>query len=89
MSALLYKQFRLVCHPMTWVFAFFGVMLLIPAYPYTVAFFYVTLGLFFSFMQGREQRDTDFSALLPVRKRGLFAISDTLPTTRPLRPQPM
>ncbi len=69
MRALLYKQFRLVCHPMTWVFAFFGVMLLIPAYPYTVSFFYVTLGLFFSFMQGREQRDTDFSALLPVRKR--------------------
>lgn len=69
MGALLYKQFRLVCHPMTWVFAFFGVMLLIPAYPYTVVFFYVTLGLFFSFMQGREQRDTDFSALLPVRKR--------------------
>ena len=69
MRALLYKQFRLVCHPMTWVFAFFGSMLLIPAYPYTVAFFYVTLGLFFSFMQGREQRDTDFSALLPARKQ--------------------
>lgn len=73
MRALLYKQFRLVCHPMTWVFAFFGVMLLIPAYPYTVAFFYVTLGLFFSFMQGREQRDGDFSALLPIRKRDTVA----------------
>ena len=69
MRALLYKQFRLVCHPMTWLFAFFGIMLLIPAYPYSVDFFYVTLGLFFSFMQGREQRDTDFSALLPVRKQ--------------------
>lgn len=68
MSALLYKQFRLVAHPMSWVFACFGVMLLIPAYPYTVVFFYVTLGLFFSFMQGREQRDGDFSALLPIRK---------------------
>ena len=68
MSALLYKQFRLVCHPMSWVFAFFGVMLLIPAYPYTVVFFYATLGLFFTFMQGREQRDGDFSALLPIRK---------------------
>lgn len=73
MRALLYKQFRLVCHPMTWVFAFFGSMLLIPAYPYTLAFFYVTLGLFFSFMQGREQRDTDFSALLPVRKSDTVA----------------
>ena len=57
MKALLYKQFRLVCHPMTLVFCLFGAMLLIPSYPYTVAFFYVMLGLFFSFMQGREQRD--------------------------------
>ena len=29
MKALLYKQLRLVSHPMTFVFAFFGVMLLI------------------------------------------------------------
>lgn len=69
MKALLYKQFRLVCHPMTLFFPFFGVMLLIPSYPYTVAFFYVMLGLFFSFMNGREQRDIYFSAQLPIRKR--------------------
>ena len=69
MKALLYKQFRLVCHPMTLIFPCFGVMLLIPSYPYTVAFFYVMLGLFFSFMNGREQRDIYFSALLPIRKR--------------------
>ena len=69
MKALLYKQFRLVCHPMTLIFPFFGVMLLIPSYPYTVAFFYVMLGLFFSFMNGREQRDIYYSALLPIRKR--------------------
>jgi len=69
MRALLYKQFCLVCHPMTLIFPFFGVMLLIPSYPYTLAFFYVMLGLFFSFMNGREQRDIYFSALLPIRKR--------------------
>ena len=69
MKALLYKQFRLVCHPMTLIFPFFGVMLLIPSYPYTVAFFYVMLGLFFSFMNGREQKDIYYSALLPIRKR--------------------
>lgn len=69
MQALLYKQFRLVCHPMTPVFPFFGVMLLIPNYPYTVIFFYVMLGLFFTFVNGREQRDIYFSALLPIRKR--------------------
>ncbi len=68
MKALLSKQLRLTCHPMTLVFLLAGVFLLIPSYPYTVAFFYVTLGIFFMFMNGREQRDADFSAVLPVRK---------------------
>ena len=69
MKALLYKQFRLVCHPMTLIFSFFGVMLLIPSYPYTLVFFYVMLGLFFSFLNGREQKDIYYSALLSIRKR--------------------
>ena len=69
MKALLYKTFRLVCHPVTLVFLFFGVMLLIPSYPYTLAFFYVMLGLFFTFLNGREQKDIYYSALLPIRKR--------------------
>ncbi len=68
MKALLYKQLRLVAHPMTFVFLFVGVFFLIPSYPYTVAFFYVTLGLFFMFMNGREQRDAAYNAILPVRK---------------------
>lgn len=46
MTALLYKQLRLVCHPMTPVFCLFGIMVLIPNYPYTIIFFYVMLGLF-------------------------------------------
>ena len=50
MKTLLYKQLRLVCHPMTPLFCLFGVMVLIPNYPYTVIFFYVTLGLFFTFL---------------------------------------
>ena len=69
MNALLYKQFRLVCHPMTLIFCLFGVMVLIPNYPYTVIFFYVMLGLFFTFLNIREQKDIYYSALLPVPKR--------------------
>ena len=69
MKALLYKQFRLVCHPMTPIFCLFGVMVLIPNYPYTVIFFYVMLGLFFTFLNIREQKDIYYSALLPVPKR--------------------
>ena len=48
MKTLLYKQLRLVCHPMTPVFCLFGFMVIIPNYPYTVIFFYVMLGLFFT-----------------------------------------
>lgn len=69
MKALLYKQFRLVCHPMTIIFCLFGIMVLIPNYPYTVIFFYVMLGLFFTFLNIREQKDIYYSALLPVPKR--------------------
>ena len=69
MKTLLYKQIRLACHPMTPVFCLSGIMLLIPNYPYSVAFFYVTLGLFFTFLNMREQKDIYYSALLPLRKR--------------------
>jgi len=69
MTALLSKQLRLNCHPMTLVFLLAGVFFLIPNYPYTVSFFYVTLGVFFMFMNAREQRDADYAAILPVRKR--------------------
>ena len=69
MKALLYKQLRLTCHPMTLVFLLSGIFLLIPNYPYTVGSFYVTLGIFFMFMNAREQRDADYCAVLPVGKR--------------------
>ena len=75
MKALFYKQLKLVCHPMTLIFPLFGVMLLIPSYPYTVAFFYTTLGIFFMMQNGREQRDMDFSALLPIRKRDTVKVT--------------
>ncbi|MCQ2450878.1 MAG: ABC-2 transporter permease [Clostridia bacterium] len=73
MKALLYKQIRLVAHPMTFVFAFFGVMFLIPGYFYSVIFFYSTLGLFFMFLNAREQRDNDFSSLLPIKKADIVS----------------
>lgn len=69
MRTLLYKQLRLVCHPMTPVFCMFGVMLMIPNYPLTVVWFYVMLGLFFTFLNMREQKDIYYSAILPIRKR--------------------
>ena len=69
MKTLLYKQLRLVCHPMTPIFCLFGIMVIIPNYPYTVIFFYVMLGIFFTFLNIREQKDLYYTALLPVPKR--------------------
>lgn len=63
------KDLRLAAHPMMYVFALFGVMLLIPSYPYTVAFFYGLLGIFFTFLNGRENKDIYYCAVLPVTKR--------------------
>ena len=64
MKTLLYKQLRLVCHPMTPVFCLFGFMVIIPNYPYTVIFFYVMLGLFFTFLNMREQKGNPRLTLL-------------------------
>ena len=63
------KDLRLAAHPMMYVFALFGVMLLIPSYPYTVVFFYGLLGIFFTFLNGRENKDVYYCAVLPVTKR--------------------
>ena len=44
-------------------------MLIIPNYPYTVVFFYGLLGIFFTFLNGRENKDVYYCAVLPVTKR--------------------
>ncbi|HOO61501.1 MAG TPA: ABC-2 transporter permease [Bacillota bacterium] len=66
---LLYKELRLATHPTQFLFLSFGLMLLIPAYPYYVAFFYITLSQFFVTTIGRENNDVSFTAMLPVAKR--------------------
>ena len=71
MSELLYKELRLAAHPSLYVFMCMGALLLIPAYPYSVVFFFGCLGLFQSFMFGRETRDVFYTALLPRPKRDI------------------
>lgn len=46
-------------------------MLLIPGYPYFVAFIYTCLSVFFIFLQGRENRDILFTVSPPVSKRDI------------------
>lgn len=70
-AQILYKELRLVLHPAALLFVLFGAMLLIPSYPYYVAIFYGTLGVFFCFMNARENRDVYYSAVLPASKRAM------------------
>lgn len=69
MKDLLYKELKLAIHPTSYIFLAMGAMLLIPAYPYFVAFFYTCLAIFFMFIQGGENKDIFFTTLLPVQKR--------------------
>ena len=69
MFDLLRKELCLAVHPSLYVFVFLGALVLVPAYPYGVVFFFAMLGIFQSMMYARETRDIYFTALLPVRKR--------------------
>lgn len=68
MNNLLQKEFKLSLHPTSYLFLPLAAMLLIPSYPYYVAFFYQTLGIFFIFLNGNTNNDLFFTTLLPIRK---------------------
>ena len=68
MCKLLQKELRLAAHPTLYIFMCMGALLLIPAYPYGVVFFFSMMGVFQSTMYARETRDIYYSALLPIRK---------------------
>lgn len=68
MTDLLYKELRLAAHPSLYIFLCMGALVLIPAYPYGVVFFFGCLGLFQTFMFDRETRDVFYTALLPRPK---------------------
>ena len=66
---LLKKEFRLCLHPTAPLFLALAAMVLIPNYPYAVSFFYLTLGVFFICLTGRENHDVAFTAALPVSRK--------------------
>lgn len=69
MRNLLWKELRLAAHPTLFVFLFMGALLLIPAYPYCVVFFFGCLGPTLTFVYGRETHDVFYTATLPIPKR--------------------
>lgn len=68
MKALLFKEIKLALHPTSYLFMAIGAMLMIPSYPYYVAFVYTCLSIFFIFLSARENKDIFYTASLPVRK---------------------
>lgn len=71
MIKLLKKELLLSFHPTAVIFILMAAMVLIPNYPYYVAFFYSGLALFFTCMTGRENNDVFFSLMLPISKRDI------------------
>ncbi len=69
MSNLLYKELKLTLNPSIYIFPALGALLLIPSYPYFVAFIYTFVSFITLFVSGRENKDVFFTAILPVRKR--------------------
>lgn len=65
---LLKKEFRLCMHPAAWIMLGLCLLILIPSYPYTVSFFYMTLGIFFISQGGRENHDASYTLSLPVSR---------------------
>lgn len=76
-KSLLLKEIKLASHPTTIIFLLLSFMILIPNYPLYVTFFYVSLGIFFICLQGRENHDIYYTLMLPIKKadivKGRFA----------------
>lgn len=69
MFDLLYKEWRLAVHPVVYIFVLIGALVLVPAYPYAMIFFFGCLGLYFTSLFARENFDTFYTASLPLPKR--------------------
>lgn len=71
MTKLIRKEFALAMHPITPMMLLLSAMVMIPNYPYVVIFFYVSMAVFFTCLQGRENNDVVYSLNLPVEKSGI------------------
>lgn len=69
MRSVMRKEMKLSASPLAYFFVGFGLMFLLPGYPVLCGEFFVTLGLYQSFVYAREANDIVFSALLPIAKK--------------------
>lgn len=69
MSKLLVKEWTLAAPAVDVMFVLLGALVLVPAYPYGMVFFFGMLAAFFSCQFARENADIFYTMLLPVAKR--------------------
>lgn len=68
MKKLLTKELKLFASPITYFFILFGVMTLVPGYPILIGTFFVCMGIFQSFQNGKDANDILYTVLLPIKK---------------------
>lgn len=68
---LLNKEIKLSASPLSFFFLAFALMAFIPGYPILVSQFFVCLGIFQTFQNGRESNDIVYSAMLPISKKDI------------------
>ena len=56
-------------HASGFIFMAFSLMAFIPGYPISLGAFFVCLGIFYTFQNGREGNDIIYSVLLPIAKK--------------------
>ena len=83
MTKLLNKEFRLCASPLSWIFLAAAGMTLLPGYPILMGAFFICLGIFQSFQNGREANDVLYTVLLPVQKAELITRASLTKDTAP------
>jgi len=68
MKDLFYKEIKLALHPTIYFFLCFGALLLIPSWPFFIAFMYFFIAVMNTLMEGKANLDILFTVSLPVRK---------------------
>lgn len=74
MKDLLDKEFKLWWHPAWFLFLLFGSFLLIPAWPFFIAFMYIFMAFNVVFIAERSNHDVFFTVSLPVRKSDVVRV---------------
>lgn len=68
MRKILNKELKLSASPLSFWFIAFALMTMLPGYPILMGAFFISFGIFQSFVACREANDMLYSSLLPVKK---------------------